>query len=177
MQFGKKLLSGLGAVLLAALLLVVAAPKTVHAVVAALVEVSNTPSNPAITLEEEAQAAFVVNGSCLINTITCSIYPLYSVPENKIAVIESASEECYLDPGTTVNQSYLSFNFNQPQYNQMSLFFPPPQTTPFNGRSSATTALNLKSYAIGPIGFFVTSSNSQSQLVSNCFVTLSGHLE
>jgi hypothetical protein len=50
MQSGKRLSTELGAALLVTLLLVVAAPKTVRAVVATLVQVSNTPSNPVITL-------------------------------------------------------------------------------------------------------------------------------
>jgi hypothetical protein len=50
MRSRKRLLTELGAALLVTLLLVVAAPKTVRAVVATLVQVSSTPSNPAITL-------------------------------------------------------------------------------------------------------------------------------
>jgi hypothetical protein len=50
MRSRKRLLTELGAALLVTLLLVVAAPKTVRAVVATLVQVSSTPSNPVITL-------------------------------------------------------------------------------------------------------------------------------
>ena len=175
MQFGQKLLSALGAVLLAALLLMVAAPKTVHAVVATLVQVSNTPSNPAITLEEEAQSAFVTYNICNFNSTSfCTISPVYTVPESKIAVIESASVECYIDPGTTIGRSYMVSSFNQPQPN--FLFFPPPQATLLDGGSIATTGLSLKSYATGAISFAADSSNSQSPL-NYCQITLSGHLE
>ncbi len=176
MQFAKKLLSALGAVLLAALLLVVAAPKTVHALVATLVQVSNTPSNPAITLEEEAQSAFVANTTCSFVTTDCTINSLYSVPENKIAVIESVSDYCYIAEGTTIIKSYLTFTFNQPQSNTMFLAFPPTQPTSFDGSSLFTTALSLKSYAVGTISFVAESDNDQP-FGSDCQVTLSGHLE
>ncbi len=46
MKFVKKLLMGIGAVALAGTLLTLVAPKAVHAAVAALVEVANTPANP-----------------------------------------------------------------------------------------------------------------------------------
>ena len=59
MQFTKRLLTGLGAVALAAMLLSLAAPKAVHAIVAALVEVTNTPANPVPTAD------------CLLYTSRC----------------------------------------------------------------------------------------------------------
>src|ERR1039457_1175895 len=46
MRFMKRLLVGIGAVALAGTLLTLVAPKAVHAAVAALVEVANTPANP-----------------------------------------------------------------------------------------------------------------------------------
>jgi hypothetical protein len=53
MPTGKRLLVGFGAILAAALLLVLAAPKSVHALVATLVQVANTTANPAVTLDAD----------------------------------------------------------------------------------------------------------------------------
>ena len=46
MRFMKRLLRGLAAVALAGTLISLVVPKAVHAAVAALVEVANTPANP-----------------------------------------------------------------------------------------------------------------------------------
>jgi hypothetical protein len=57
MQFTKRLLMGLGGVALVAMLASMFAPKSVHALVATLVEVSNTPSNPVPNADVSKSAA------------------------------------------------------------------------------------------------------------------------
>jgi len=49
MQFAKRLLMGVGAAALAAILGMAIAPKAAHGLVAALVQVTNTAAAPAIT--------------------------------------------------------------------------------------------------------------------------------
>src|SRR5271156_2244190 len=98
MQFAKSLLIGLGTVLLAALLLVVAAPKSAHAVVATLVQVANTSADPVPILEQEAQSAFVAQGTCQVSPGACTVDTLYPVPAGKTAVLESVAFGCLTIP-------------------------------------------------------------------------------
>jgi len=53
MQFLKRLLMSLGTMLAAAALLAVVAPKSAHALVATLVQVANTDTNPAVTSDAD----------------------------------------------------------------------------------------------------------------------------
>ena len=64
MQVLKRLLMGFGSILAAALLLVVAAPKSAHALVAALVQVSNTPANPVPVVDVQSAAQQSVELEC-----------------------------------------------------------------------------------------------------------------
>ena len=61
MQFLKRSSMVAGALALAALLLILAAPKRVHAAVAPLIQVANTIANPAITQDTSKTAAQLVN--------------------------------------------------------------------------------------------------------------------
>jgi hypothetical protein len=65
MQFAKRLLMGVGAVALTAMLVSLGAPKAVHAVVAALVQVTNTNSNPVPTADVYRSASQLVELTCL----------------------------------------------------------------------------------------------------------------
>ena len=56
-----------GGAALATVLLILAAPRTVHAVAAALVEVTNTSSNPVVTQTTGAQATNMVHLQCGFN--------------------------------------------------------------------------------------------------------------
>jgi hypothetical protein len=70
------LLTGLGAVALAAMLLSLAAPKAVHAIVAALVEVTNTPANPVPTADVHQSAAQNIELYCSAPYVAaCGILP------------------------------------------------------------------------------------------------------
>jgi hypothetical protein len=93
MQFLKRGLMAAGALALAVTLLNLAAPKRVHAAVAALVQVANTIANPAITQDTSKAAAQIVNLECLAVT---TAYPCvarstaaYVVPDGQSLVITS----------------------------------------------------------------------------------------
>ncbi len=63
----RKILVGLGCIVVIALVLALASPKTVRAVVATLVQVTNTPSNPVNTAAADAATAFVEQGIALLS--------------------------------------------------------------------------------------------------------------
>ena len=70
-QILKRLLMGFGSILAAALLLAVAAPKSAHAIVAALVQITNTTANPVPVLDVRAAAAQNVELACTFTTGYC----------------------------------------------------------------------------------------------------------
>ncbi len=76
MRFAKRMLMGVGAVALTAMLLNVAAPRAVHALVATLVQVTNTTANPVPVVDLSKSAAQNIELVC-INT---SPYPCFLVP-------------------------------------------------------------------------------------------------
>jgi len=94
-----------GFVVLAAFLISVLAPKATHALVATLVQVANTSSNPVPTLEQEAQSAFVAQGTCQISFEACAVGTLYTVPAGKTAVLESLAFNCAVVPSSGTSPS------------------------------------------------------------------------
>lgn len=95
MKSAKRLLMVAGAVALAGLFSVMLAPKAVHAVVATLVEVSNTPANPVPTSDVYRSAAQSVSLYCstIIGTGCISLPPTggsgtpYTVPAGQTLMV------------------------------------------------------------------------------------------
>jgi len=117
MRFMKRLLMGIGAVALAGTLLTLVAPKAVHAAVAALVEVANTPANPVPNADvnapgEEPLQTALCNS---VGVIGCGTTPSsFVVPATtadglgvKRLVIEYAGVTC-INTGVTGLQAILS---------------------------------------------------------------------
>lgn len=119
MKFAKNLFMGIGAVALAGVLLTLAAPKAVHAAVATLVEIANTPANPVPNAdvnapgEEPLQALLCAapNGSTECGTLPDT----FTVPSTtsdglsiKRLVIEYVTGFC--QSSGNVSQLYATFN-------------------------------------------------------------------
>jgi hypothetical protein len=99
MQFAKRLLMGAGAVVLVAVLLIVAAPKTVRAVVATLIRDADNPGR-----------APTVFSSCQISNantapdIDCS--PAYTVPATDRLVIQQVEANCLTPQGNSIGDVF-----------------------------------------------------------------------
>jgi hypothetical protein len=94
MSLLKRFLAGVGGIAILAFALQLAAPRAVHAVAAALVQVTNTPSSPAITQDVSNLASTKVNLSC--NPTCVQIFPDgtvargdFSVPAGQSLVINT----------------------------------------------------------------------------------------
>src|SRR5580700_11168682 len=89
----KRTLMGWGAMALAVTLLILAAPKAAHAIVATLVQVANTSANPAITQDVSRLPSQSVELHCFPNAVCSQIVPsggiscCYSVPVGSSLVI------------------------------------------------------------------------------------------
>jgi hypothetical protein len=183
MQFAKRLFMGIGVVAFMAVLLSLAAPKVVHGIVATLVQVANTSANPVPTLEQEAQSAFVAQGSCFYSLGSCNVTTLYSVPAGRTAVLESVSVGCITSP-SSVQASTGTVIFSPPGGGPNVTFqiAPGSQFLLADG-SLQTNSLNFKSYAAGgPSGSNISfyeayTSENTTTAGAGCTVLLSGHLE
>ena len=94
MKITKRTLMGWGAIALAVTLLILAAPKAAHAIVATLVQVANTSANPAITQDVSRLPSQNVQLVCTQILIDCqqillngSLVGSYSVPAGSSLVI------------------------------------------------------------------------------------------
>lgn len=90
----------IGSITVLALIIALAAPRAAHGIVATFVQVVNTSAQPVPILATDALSSFNVTGSCSTSGSSfCQIFPLYTVPGGKIAVIESTSGRCLYNAG------------------------------------------------------------------------------
>jgi hypothetical protein len=90
MNIISKAVSALGGIVVAALLIAVLAPKATPAIVAALVQVSNTPAAPAITQGVPALASQNIELMCYLATCQNRLSPTfvaYEVPSGESFVV------------------------------------------------------------------------------------------
>jgi hypothetical protein len=170
----RKVLVGLGSIVAVALVLTLAAPKTVRAIVSTLVTVSNTASNPVPTVSTDASTAFVEQGNCAAFVSNQCAASLYTVAAGQIAVIDSISGVCEVDPGMVVTE--FKMQYMSPSGSLMLLSIP-GVTSPFGANAITVAGQNLKTYAsAGTI--FITGVANGFPVVSTdfCRFTLSGHI-
>jgi hypothetical protein len=184
MKHANRMLMVAGAFALAGVLAVAIVPKAAHGLAAAMVQVVNTSANPVLTLEEDAQTAFVANNFCHFggppddSAFFCDIFPLFQVPAGKTAVIESFTGRCSTDsPSGTFE---FSLRFLGPGGTEVLITIPTSTVVPGSVQNFGFAALNFKSYASG--GASGAAINFQGEGTSNegtgdlCQVSLSGHL-
>jgi hypothetical protein len=107
----KNFLMVAGAFALTMILFAIAAPKTAHAIVATLVQITNTASNP-VPVDTDNSARHAVRLYAFGNTDQNGLYDtklldssngqIFTVPAGKRLVIEQASLFAYPGPGKTV---------------------------------------------------------------------------
>jgi hypothetical protein len=94
MKFAKSLLMGTGGVALSGLLLALLAPQAAHGLVAALVQVANTASAPAIAslIDDPGRVAFMQNASfSCFSAGSCTYVSPSAVPAGHRVVIQHVS--------------------------------------------------------------------------------------
>lgn len=132
MNFAKRILLVAGSAALAVMLGGLLAPKAVHAVVAALVQVTNTSANPVPVTDvgtlEPFQTFCVGSDGVGVVTDQCT----FTVPANKRLVVRTASVQLIADAGVRVLRSGLSVDMG----GTASLFLVP---APFTGTGNLGT--------------------------------------
>src|SRR5271170_3532503 len=108
MQIVRRLMVAVGALALAAMLLSLAPPKSAHALVAALVQVTNTTANPAVTLDadhatrvpyESTVTGTFLGSNCQGGVVGCK-FTWAPVPTGYRLVIENISASMVLGAAT-----------------------------------------------------------------------------
>jgi hypothetical protein len=191
MNFAKRLLMVFGAVALAAIIGTILTPKALHAVATA-VQVVNPPANPVPTLATDALNSFVAVASCKFGNPAgfpadlCFAVPLYKVPQNKIAVIESSTGRCITDVGTTAAE-FLLFFTGPDGSTTIPLRLPPSPSVTISGPSAgpggqvvSTLPRDLKTYVSGGASGNEVDAEAFASAAEGatrtCEFTISGHL-
>jgi hypothetical protein len=159
MRFAKRLLMGVGAAALVAILGMAIAPKAAHGVVATLVEVANTPSNPVAMLDVHNSASQIVNLMCPLTLGTCTqlllsspgVSNAFTVPAGRNLVINNIE----ISNGGQGGLTFVLLYVGSPSSTESQIF-------KFNTPCDGTTAeLNL-----GP-GFVLPAGASIGTFTSN----------
>jgi hypothetical protein len=177
MNHVRKMLSALGGIFLAALLVGALAPKATRAIAAALVQVVNTASNPVVTTDslgtatllqtscagfpEAGQAGNFTSGTC------------FTVPPDKRAIVENLDGFCFTPTGAAITTFGLIVNSGEETLHPLPLHF--EGVSVFN---SISYDFNLPVRIYADPGqtfttFLTTSDRSASSL---CEVNISGRL-
>jgi len=165
-KLSKSVLSfGAGALALGAIIL--AAPRTAHALAAALVQVTNTAANPAVTQDVSRQVAQLVSlgvttiggqPSQFISFLSNGTYVIgYTVPANQYLVLSSADvtgQGCAgliisLESGNVALASWVVSGVDSTHFGYTSGIVLPPGATPMlvvNGPSTCAGSLQLHGY-------------------------------
>src|SRR5487761_260583 len=93
----QRIAMGIGGTVVVALVIGLAAPKTVRAVVSTLVTVANTPANPVPTqsVDNPALHPFQAQANCTADISgTCTADQFFLIPAGMTAVVQYFSGEC-----------------------------------------------------------------------------------
>ncbi|MHB8486116.1 MAG: hypothetical protein ACYDCM_10365 [Candidatus Acidiferrales bacterium] len=98
----RRIAMAIGGTVAVALVIGLAAPKTVHALVSALVTVANTTSNPVPvqSVDNPALQPFNATGTCSFQ-IPCAVAQILVVPVGLTAVVQDVSGTCSLESVNT----------------------------------------------------------------------------
>lgn len=115
MNFIRKAATTLGGIFLAALLIAALAPKATHGLVAALVQVTNTTSNPAVTLDADASTRLPYQSYQTVNTGGGGDEQLNAsfpeVPAGYRLVIQNINSGFYIVDKTFTPNGYVTTTF------------------------------------------------------------------
>ena len=171
MRFAESFLMSIGAVALASVLVNVISPQAVHAAVAALVQVNNPATSPALVSDVDNPARSPFQARLCVNECTpSSPFPTsVTVPIGKTLVIEQIAGECFpgLDGEGTIA---VGLTVNNGLNTVTHLFGLQQNGVGITLYTNHTTRL----YAAG--GTSVLPANNSLLSPSNCDIAFSGYL-
>jgi len=177
-KVAKTFLMGFGGIAFAALLMLMAAPRPLHGIVATMVQVVNTSANPVPNLDTERVARIPYQSNIIVSTCNglqnCALSGFTTVPAGYRLVVENVSGFFNLSTASPAVAGYLE-NFHLPNQNIWGLNAPIGGTG-FNGESFAGLNQNVTAvFDAGEFPFVVIYANFLNGFPQS--VNVSGHLE
>jgi hypothetical protein len=176
MRLLKQALAVLGTVVVIAVIALLVAPKTAHALVATLVQVANTSANPVPTQDTEnpARSPFQKELDFLITDGTIAATASFAVPAGKALVIDFVSGAAFQPAGETMRNYEIITTVNG--VDAVHSFAPGQITADAGGGTDQFTSQPAVIYADqGSIVSFIAVRAQATGLTSGS-VTVSGHL-
>jgi hypothetical protein len=175
MQSMKRLSISVGAVALLAMLLAVTVPKATRALVAALVQVTNTTANPVPVSDVAPVQAFVQTCRTIVTTGAfaeneCNLV----VPAGQRWVVQTVSVQAIVDLGVTVTSAEVGGTFGGTSYS-MYLNATPTGTTPGGGAGQYNATQELRFYSDPGIDAFCVVGYSKPTTNNELNCTFTGY--
>lgn len=174
MRLVKQVLAALAVVVVFAAIAAFVAPQRAHAVVAALVQVTNTADNPISMISANAHNSFVAENHCNFNGEFCQVSPVYSVPAGQVAVVDSVTALCFLSSGVAPLGLELQFDGPDGQPDDVDI----PAGPVVNG--AFVVGQNITTYVPGGSrgsGIAISAITGSIEPSGDCRLGISGHLE
>lgn len=171
MKFAKWIVMGSGGVVLALLCVVLISPRTAHSLVAALVQVTNTRSNPVPTQDVDIAARRPFTATCSVLGSSGAFVVCQPTPAPPTSgyetVIQSVNIQLNQDAGTVQPAIMdLSFSTGGAEYVHYAPFIP---TGTGNWVASELTAIYVDPSAFNPLQCATLFNNGTATM--NCTVT------
>jgi hypothetical protein len=179
MQFTKRLLMGLGGVALVAMLASMFVPKSVHALVATLVQVSNTPSNPVPNADVNKSAAQNIELFCADVAVNnfCSLQPqngpqvAWNVPDGMNFVITDVDIVVQSIPGVSSGgpNATLRWDIGDIAFTRQESWFVPNSNTTTQFHYSSGIVVIAQSSLV--MSFFIIPNGGNSFAILHGYLT------
>jgi hypothetical protein len=173
MKFTKWIVMGSGGVILVLLSVALIEPKTVHALAAALVQVTNTRSNPVPTQDVDIAARHPYTAKCLVygsggGFQTCQPTPAPPASGYE-TVIQSVNIQLNQDSGS-VQPSLTEFDYSTGGV-FYQFFVPFVAQGPYNWVATQPTAIYVDPSAFNPLQCSTLFNNGTAMATMTCTVT------
>jgi len=183
MNYIRKAVTALGGIFLAALLIAALAPRATRGIAAALVQVTNAPSNPVPTLDVESPGySTIVSIGCQAQTsagplnyaIGCYLgsgnttESTYAVPRGQRLVMQQFDANCSAPKGVTISEAVLLYSTPPTSFVTSNIVLP--------GNASGDVNYPLHYYADTGSNIQFAGFTSDSSGQTTCTVNVTGYL-
>jgi len=170
MKLKHSVMTALGGLLLVVLAAPLLAPKTVHALAATLVQVTNTSANPVINqdMDNPGRNPYYQTVNCVSQTTNQCLAQFSTVPPNKRLVVE------YIASSVDTPTAFVSGEFSAPA-GFISILHTQQGNDPAGNKIYVASQPMLYYFEAGQTPFFVMNAQAGSFTFMSGEVTLTGH--
>jgi hypothetical protein len=170
MKLKNPVLTVIGGLLLVVLAAPIFAPKTVHALAATLVQITNTSANPVINqdMDSPGRNPYYQTASCVSNTSQCAAqFP--QVPPNKRLVVQ------YFESSVDTPTALSDGEFETPNVNFLPILYTLQGNDPTGNKIYVSSQPMLYYFEAGQAPFFVMNAQTGGFNFMSGEVTLTGY--